>query len=472
MATPGACRSSAVAEVAAARRAAAASSRSSRAGRRGRCRRVDRPSASRGRPSMSKPSVQTSPTSGAWLTALAASTPGRARSRSTAAAKNAARRLGSASDEPCTDTDIDSTPRGSKPGSMAAAAARLRSTRPAPTSRTSASASSETTNTSRSSASRPWPVVPRAPRRSPMRVRAACQAGTRPKTRPVTIETAEREGQRPALDRHVGGARQVGRRHRRDGAHAERRQGQADDAAQAREQQALDQQLADDLEPRRAEREADGDLRLPRRGARQQHVRDVGAGDQQHEADRDEQHRQAEPRVADDALLERHHLHVAVGARDTPPRGARVTTSTSAWAEAGLTPGFSRAKTRRLSPSRLSRRRVERQRRPQLGVHRPERREHEARRHHADDRVELAVEAHRAADDPRIAAETPLPQAVADHGAARVRARCRRRRAAAPGPARRRAAAACRASGAGRRRARSPPACRGSATTSRPRPCR
>ena len=34
----------------------------------------------------------------------------------------------------------------------------------------------------------------------------------------------------------------------------------------------------------------------------------------------------------------------------------RVTTSTSAWAEAGLTPGFSRAKTRRLSPSRLSRR--------------------------------------------------------------------------------------------------------------------
>ena len=168
---------------------AAAASRSSRAARRGRRRPVGRRPAARGRPATSKPRVQTSPTSGAWLTALAASTPGSRRTASTASVKNAARRPGSAADEPCTDTDIVSTPRGSKPGSSADAAARLRSVSPAPISRTSASASSETTKTSRSSASRPWPVVPRAPRRSPMRVRAACHAGTRPKTRPVTIET-------------------------------------------------------------------------------------------------------------------------------------------------------------------------------------------------------------------------------------------------------------------------------------------
>ena len=305
---------------------------------------------------MSKPSVQTSPTSGAWLTALAASTPGRARSRSTAAAKNAARRLGSASAEPLhrhrhrqhaarVEARIDGRGRGEAAQHQAGAdqqderQRQLGDHEHVAQQRLAAVAGR---------AARAEAIADARPRRLPGRHQAEDEAGD--------DRDAEREGQRPALDRHVGGARQVGRRHRRDGAHAERRQGQADDAAQAREQQALDQQLTHDLEPRRAEREADGDLRLPRRGARQQHVRDVGAGDQQHEADRDEQHRQAEPRVADDALLERHHLHVAVGVRDTPLRGGAVTTSTSAWAAAGLTPGLSRAKTRRLSPSRLSRR--------------------------------------------------------------------------------------------------------------------
>ena len=210
------------------------------------------------------------------------------------------------------------------------------------------------------------------------------------------------------------------RRHRRDGAHAEGRQGQADDAAQAREQQALDQELPDDLEPRRAEGEAHGDLRLPRRGARQQHVRDVGAGDQQDEADRDEQHREAEPRVADDALLERHR---PARRGSCPERrfSRAVTRSTSAWAAAGSTPGFSRAKTRRLLPLAAVAPAVERQRRPQLRLRRPERREHEARRHHADDRVGSPSRRIARPTMSAVAAEPLLPQAVADHDACALR---------------------------------------------------
>ena len=57
----------------------------------------------------------------------------------------------------------------------------------------------------------------------------------------------------------------------------------------AGEQHALDQQLTDDAAAAGAERETDGDLFLPRRRARDQQARDVGARDQQHAADDAEQ---------------------------------------------------------------------------------------------------------------------------------------------------------------------------------------
>ena len=60
---------------------------------------------------------------------------------------------------------------------------------------------------------------------------------------------------------------------------------------------------------------------------------------------------------------------------------------------------------------------VERERRPQLGAHR----KIESRRHDADDDRLIAVGAHGASDDRRIRAETPPPQAVAEHDALRVR---------------------------------------------------
>ena len=63
-------------------------------------------------------------------------------------------------------------------------------------------------------------------------------------------------------------------------------------AAGERDDETLDQQLLDDAPPAGAEREADGDLALTRRGARDQQVGDVGAGDQQHAADHRHQHPQ------------------------------------------------------------------------------------------------------------------------------------------------------------------------------------
>ena len=47
----------------------------------------------------------------------------------------------------------------------------------------------------------------------------------------------------------------------------------------------------------RAQRQPHGDLPLADRGARQQQVREVGAGDEQDEADRAEQHEQRPPHV-------------------------------------------------------------------------------------------------------------------------------------------------------------------------------
>jgi hypothetical protein len=59
------------------------------------------------------------------------------------------------------------------------------------------------------------------------------------------------------------------------------------------------------------ERHADGDLPLPRGGAHQQQVRHVGAGDQQHQADRAEKEQQLLAHVAHHRFLERRDGHRA-----------------------------------------------------------------------------------------------------------------------------------------------------------------
>ena len=86
------------------------------------------------------------------------------------------------------------------------------------------------------------------------------------------------------------------------------RQGDAQHAAGEGQQQALGEELPHQLTPGGAERQPDGDLPLAHEGAGDQQVGDVGAGDEQHQADHahqhDERHREvvADRRVADVGL--------------------------------------------------------------------------------------------------------------------------------------------------------------------------
>ena len=90
---------------------------------------------------------------------------------------------------------------------------------------------------------------------------------------------------------------------------------EAEQAAEPREHDALDQQLADDAAAARAEREPHGDLLLPRRRARDQQARDVGARDQQHAGDDAEQQPQRLRQLLPDwrpALRRRQQIDLAL----------------------------------------------------------------------------------------------------------------------------------------------------------------
>jgi hypothetical protein len=89
----------------------------------------------------------------------------------------------------------------------------------------------------------------------------------------------------------------------------------AERTAQHREQHALGEELADDAPPGRAHGEAHAQLADARVRAREQQVRDVRAGDQQHERDREPEQQEHRPGLADQGLADQHraeHL-VAVG---------------------------------------------------------------------------------------------------------------------------------------------------------------
>ena len=105
---------------------------------------------------------------------------------------------------------------------------------------------------------------------------------------------AEGEGQDMGIEAH----RQPGARHDQAEQEAQdpARHEQAERAPEQRQEQALREQLPHQAATAGAEGEADRDLPLPARGAGQEQVADVGAGDQQHQADDRHQDRQR-PRV-------------------------------------------------------------------------------------------------------------------------------------------------------------------------------
>ena len=91
------------------------------------------------------------------------------------------------------------------------------------------------------------------------------------------------------------------------GAH---RDDEARDAAADGEQDAFDERLRDDLRSRRADGHPQRGLRPSRDRAREQQVRDVRAGDEQHEPAHRHQHLQAA------AVLLLHHADAGAGRND------------------------------------------------------------------------------------------------------------------------------------------------------------
>ena len=199
---------------------------------------------------------------------------------------------------------------------------------------------------------------------------------------------------------------------------ADDRDAEADDAAGGGEQQALDQQLPHDAPARRAHRVAHRDLARPCRRARQQQVGDVGAGDQQDEADRAHQGQEHDAdRAGVEAFVER--LDDADGELLVAGRMSRGQALDDAvelgprlrGGDAGLQ-AREHGEVADVAAAALLRRRDRRH--PQLGVGR----ELDAGRHHADHRGRLAVDADRQAEHAAIAAVARLPQRVAeDHHA-------------------------------------------------------
>ena len=80
---------------------------------------------------------------------------------------------------------------------------------------------------------------------------------------------------------------------------------QAERAADSREHEALGEHLANQLQASGAERRAHGNLAAPAREPRQDQVGDVGADDQQQEADRGRNQQQRRPHGGDELFLRR-----------------------------------------------------------------------------------------------------------------------------------------------------------------------
>ena len=193
---------------------------------------------------------------------------------------------------------------------------------------------------------------------------------------------------------------------------------QTDDAADEREENALDEQLPDDAPPGGAEREANGNFARPMRRARQQQIGDVRAGDEQHE--RDGAHQRPENSFdlrAQDAIEEGGHdgadVLVAVLilrrelVRDAFHLAARLLESRTV-RQPTVCDELA------LLPRPAKHRRPLRHRHPDLVLERPL----ESGRHDADDRRGDRVDANRFADDGRVGGITRLPDVGADqrHG--------------------------------------------------------
>ncbi len=125
---------------------------------------------------------------------------------------------------------------------------------------------------------------------------------------PGNERDAEREEQHQRVDADLGGPRQSIRRIGDENAQAGVGQDEANDAARQREREALREELPRDSAPAGAERGMNREFLLPRFGPHEEQVRDVRAGDEQHEADGPEEHPKDAPDVADHVNRQRANI--------------------------------------------------------------------------------------------------------------------------------------------------------------------
>ena len=185
---------------------------------------------------------------------------------------------------------------------------RLCTNRPAPKSSRKLSATCAATSPLRRKSEPPEPATAPTVSLSVLQVsgRLARSAGSRPNTMPVrSVRPNVKARMRASGDGLTSsGAPSTGMKAMQALRH-HRRQPETDEAAGAGEQQALDEELAHELAARGAERQPHGDLALAHEAARDEQVGDVGAGDEQHQADHAHQHDErrrevvAQARVAD-----------------------------------------------------------------------------------------------------------------------------------------------------------------------------
>ena len=239
---------------------------------------------------------------------------------------------------------------------------------------------------------------------------------------------AEAKRHHARIDDDAAGPRQQAFRHERQrGADREPREQHAERRAQQRQHDRFGQQLTHDPPASRAERHAHGQFAAARGEARHLQVRDVDAGDQQHERHRPEQDQQQRAHGLRAVLLQADRAHeradvrreCAFGRECAGGRDRRIVHQRRqfrcraflrhAWLHAAQQ-AEKRAPAGVAGPA-IEQKDVRFRQRAEPGDHRPEA---EVRRQHADDGTGDAVDGDGLSDDRRIGVERRAPQPIAD----------------------------------------------------------
>ena len=120
-------------------------------------------------------------------------------------------------------------------------------------------------------------------------------------------DRAQRDEPGEPGDAHVAEARDAVRRRAKKHGQREIREADGEQAREHRDDHRLRHLQPDELAARRADRATHRQVALAALGAHHEQVRDVGAGDQQHDRDRAEEHPERTRHAAEQLLVERAH---------------------------------------------------------------------------------------------------------------------------------------------------------------------